>query len=129
VRKVSVLLLVLVGLLVAASTDASGTAVKKPTVKFVRESHTHPKGKTFSYVCSKVSSSGKGSVTVSVTGPGATVAGEKYTKTKKYRGRGTKKFTFKIALPGMYVFTSGTATASYTVPPPPKPRKGPFACT
>lgn len=117
----------LAALTLAAS--ALGTESAARPFRIVGTSHSHPEGKTFSYVCVKVKKTTTRKATVTVTGAGAAYPGERYTRT--IRGRGTKLVVFRIVAPGPFTFRvkQGTkkATASYTVPAP-DPPNGPFRC-
>jgi hypothetical protein len=94
-------------------------------------SHTHPVGSTFSWVCAKAMKTGKTKATLTVSGAGATVPSEHYTKT--IRSGGEKLIRFKIVAAGPYVFVAKQGRkkvrGSYTVPDPGTgPAQGDFPC-
>ena len=121
-------------LALALAGGADTTSSTAMSVKFAGKSHLHPAGQTYSWVCAKVAGTAGAKARVTLSGPGASYPGEKYTKTKRFRKAGTKLFSFKIVLPGRYTFelldlaSNATTTARYRVPKPPKPAQGKFPC-
>lgn len=127
IKTATAVLVALVATL-ALSTSAGGSGSVVRPFRIIAMSHTHPAGKSYSWVCAKIDKNTSMKAKVIAMGDW----GELPRGRKTIRGKGTRIVRFKITSPGRYTFKVQQGRQfqykSYVVPEPPSPANGPFSC-